>query len=97
VRGYTDADAPLAFLEPRARTLSVTSFCSSEVPGLTTSTPTVFVSAVSLLCSLLLPRLSLAAAAAAAVRKLWDHNAGHTYVADGRVFVASDPKSGGPR
>jgi hypothetical protein len=52
---------------------------------------------VSQLCSLLLPRLSLAAAAAAAVRKLWDHNAGRHYVAHGRVFAASDLKSGGPR
>jgi hypothetical protein len=67
------------------------------VPGFTTSTPTVFVSVVSLLCSLLLPRLSLAAAAAAAVRKLCDHNAGRNYVAHGRVFEASDPESGGPR
>jgi hypothetical protein len=80
----------------RARTLSVPSSCSSEVPGLTTSTP-MFVSVVSLLCSLLLPRLSLADATAAAVRKLWDHNAGRNYVAHGCVFAATDPKPGGPR
>jgi hypothetical protein len=97
VRGYPFADALLAFPVPRARTLSVASSCSSQVPGLTTSTPTVFVSVVSQLCSLLLPRLSLAAAAAAAVRKLWDHDAGRHYVAHGRVFAASDLKSGGPR
>jgi hypothetical protein len=81
----------------RARTLSVPSSCLSEVPSLTTSTPTVFVSVVSLLCLLLLPHLSLADAAAAAVRKLWDHHAGCNYVTHGRVFAASDPKSGGPQ
>jgi hypothetical protein len=74
MRGFPFADAPLAIPVPRARTLSVPSSCSSGVPSLTTNVPTVFVSMVSLLCSLFLPRPSLAVAAAG--RQLWDHDAG---------------------